>query len=120
MGSEMSMMRMSKVWSEDLQERSRVHELDADARVLEGPGAHLGKMASAELHDLAVDVHHQHALHAPVFEDLANGRPLAATHHEDAPGMRMAQHGGMDDTLVVDEFVAVVDCTFPSRMSALP
>src|SRR6185295_12088597 len=78
------------------------------ARVLEGALVHLRQVLLAEVHHLAIDVHHDGAVDGRISEDLAEGRSLAAA--DDQPGLRRplgGEHARVDEGLVIDEVLGL-------------
>mmetsp|Transcript_14064 Transcript_14064/g.40489 ORF Transcript_14064/g.40489 Transcript_14064/m.40489 type:complete len:217 (-) Transcript_14064:30-680(-) len=87
-----------------LQDLLRIVDDQLQARVREGLLI-LNQVLLAEVHDVPVDVHHDALLHRLVAEHLAGGRTLAAAADVDGLRVRVQEHGGVHQGLVVDEFV---------------
>src|SRR3989475_2330690 len=105
MGSDRSMMMTKEDLVVRLEPPAGILEGQFGPRVVERAGMELRKHRAGDLDDLAVNVHHQRPLDRAVPEDLAERGPLPPADDHHPLRVRMHQHGGMDEHLVVDELV---------------
>ncbi len=89
------------------QVRQRVLVQQGQAWVVEGPTVVLGQVLAAEVHDLAVQVDHDHVGRRAVPEHLAGGRALAAAGDEHAARAGVREHDRLHEALVVHPLVGL-------------
>ena len=101
-----------------LQERPGVLVPEIKPRVVKTALMVLRQKAPAKLHNLLIQVQHNHPLDRTVGQGFPQRAPLASAPDENRARPRVETHGGVDQSFVVNEFVSFGRLSFSIQYQA--